>query len=342
MEDILFPGCGTLLWRNSQNTDYTDNPLTRSWWEINTTYSNFEYPAGLWPKFQAEYYGPDTPRLIWTLCGQHAGSHCLWDADSALKLNYNGSLANAVGHYAIWRYFTGGRDDNLHFYRAESCTTAILHARHTTYPASGDEGSHGPYCPGGMDLIEFVTDGNQNLTLSFDGQDGYNWRAYVVATRGTVSYEHLMLLDANAAGSIVIPAWEVDTAVLIPVSVHWTNDTTVTSRLTFTYSAGTTASTDIAETNNIDPLFYAISQSPVRAERIFIHYTLPANENGDLKITDAVGRVVRNAKLRGTGKPAIYVWDKRDRSGAEVEAGVYFYQLSAKNKTVREKIIVVK
>ncbi len=342
IEDILFPGFGTLYWRNNNPTYYTDNPLLTPWLQILATTSTYEYPGGLWPKFLAEYYGSSTPRLTWQLMGAHAGSHMLLDIDSVLNTNYNGTLDNALGHYAIWRYFTGDRDDNRHFYDAQRCTTAVLHAQHSSYPVSGNEGIHDPIGPGGMDLIEFTTNGTQNLTIDFNGQDDYAWRAYVIGIRGSVTYEHRIPLAAiTNMGSITIPAWEITSAILIPVVTNWVDGGSGTPALTFTYSATVTN----ADPSGIDeyadrPVFLAdIHPNPLAGHAV-ITWELPQDQSGVLQILDVAGRSVRTFNLTGTGQKVQSGWALNDQAGHAVPSGVYFIRLSGAGTVIQRKIVV--
>jgi hypothetical protein len=142
-----------------------------------------------------------------------------------------------MGHYAVWRYFTGSRDDSLHLPGARRCSTAVVHARHTSFPASGNQGTHGPHGPGGACFIEFATSGSQDLTITFTGDTGYRWRAYVLGIRNRRAWEHRINL-VNDSGTIVIPAWEATTAVLIPVVTRWRDSADyMTPAANFSYSA---------------------------------------------------------------------------------------------------------
>ncbi len=340
MEDILMPGYGTLYWRNSPTTTYTQNPLTRSWYSINDTTSTYEYPGSLWAKFLAEYYASYAVRYIWWCCGYHTGSHCLYDTDSMLRTYFDSNLQDALGHYAMWRYFTGGRDDNRHFFGAEQCTTAILHASHTTYPANGNEGTHDPVGPGGMDLIEFQTNGSQNLTITFNGQNGYNWRAYVVCVRGGTSYEQRILLNSSGDGSITIPAWMITRAILVPVVVHWSDASYYTPALTFTYSASSSdGKVEITENDISQPLLVGSVPNPMTISTK-ITYALPKGQKGEIRIFDIVGRTVRTFELTGTGTAETIVWNRNDQHYNPVSSGVYFCQLTCQGKLFQQKIVV--
>jgi len=333
VEEVLWPGNGTLYWRNNNPDLYVDNPLTRTYYSTISTSSTYEYPGGLWPLFLTEYFGSTTVREIYERCGTNTGSHMLTDIDYVLNRDFGVDLATAYGHYAIWRYFTGDRDDNLHYSRADECTTALLLRTHSTYPASGNEGTWDPYGPGGMDMISFTTNGSQELSISFNGVNGYTWRAYVICKRGSTMYEQRIMLDANGDGSITIPAEMVTTAVLIPVVVHWTDGMSQTPALTFSYSASVSdVPTGMAGEGSRQPALELLASSPVRGPAT-IRYVLPAGSNGVLRVTDAAGRLVQESALEGTGRAAAVTLGRE-----AVPAGVYFCQLVSGGDVLRRKL----
>jgi hypothetical protein len=335
VEEVLWPGRGTLYWRNHNTESYVENPLTRPYYSINSTTSTYEYPGGLWPQFLSEYFSSTTVRRIWELCGNHVGNHILKDVDSVLQRDFGGTLQDALGHYAIWRYFTGGRDDNLHYARANECTTAFLLRSHSTYPANGNEGTWDPYGPGGMDMIEFTTSGTQDLALTFNGQNGYTWRAYVVAQRGATSYEQRIMLDGNGDGSITIPAWMVTQAVLIPAVVHWTDGLNQTPALTFTYTASVSdRPTGLAETRVTEPVLE--SALPIAAQgSTVLRYALPTGTRGVMQVLDIAGRTLRHYDLVGTGNPSAVVLDR-----AGIPAGIYFCRLICGQNVHQRKLVL--
>jgi len=334
-EDVLWPGHGTLYWRNRNPSSYTTNPLNNTYYSTISTGSTYEYPGGLWALFLTEYFSSTNMREIWERCGSHTGSHMTGDIDSILKRDFGIDLATAYGHYGIWRYFTGDRDDGLHYTQAERCTTAKLLRTHSSYPASGDEGTWDPYGPGGMDLISFTTNGSQDLTITFNGQNSYVWRAYVVTLRGSTMYEQRIILDANYDGSITIPSWMVTTAVLIPVVVHWTDGMSETPALYFDYTASVAdAPTGLAGEGVKHAALELFAPSPVRGPAT-IRYALPRGARGTLRVTDVTGRRVEEFNLEGTGRTAAVVLNR-----AAMSAGAYFCQLTTGVEALRCKLVL--
>ncbi|MFK7797707.1 MAG: FlgD immunoglobulin-like domain containing protein [Aureispira sp.] len=76
------------------------------------------------------------------------------------------------------------------------------------------------------------------------------------------------------------------------------------------------------------------------SELTTIHYYLDKEEEVQLMVYDAQGRVVRQLALeRQTQGQHLYQWDGRQQTGQSVPAGIYSIQLRAGEKIVHKKII---
>jgi len=334
----VFPDC----WEVYDWSFDAVSPLSTPWLSINhsPTSDNYVGAGALFWVFLDEYYGEDAPRRIWDLMGRHAGEHTFRDFDSVLRTDYESSLAAALGHYAIWRYFTGARDDGLHFALAESLRNCVVHARHTTFPASGDQGSHGPRGPAGVCPIEFVNSSSQDLIITFDGQVRHDWRVYVLAIRGGEVHEQLMDLDAANSGELRIPVALAQTAVLLPVVVETAGDSDSTAALQFDYSASLADEKVLGlEAPGTAVLLGQRGANPVAGSVPFV-VTLGTGVPGRLALIDATGREVRDYRVAGTGRPETVTWDLTDRSGMRVASGIYCCQLSGAGGIVQRKLIV--
>lgn len=339
MAEVIFPRTSNLFWASAE----PPSPLINTYYQINSMADpGYRYKNGIWMKFLHEHYGPNAPHQIWEMCGIHPGAHPYLDTDSVLKLYYDSNLEEAFGHYAIWRYFTGTRDDGQHFYRGNELHTADLHATHFTFPTSGNQGSHGPRGPGGMNLIQFNTDGTQNLNISFDGQNGYKWRAYAICVIDSLtSFMQPIQLNTNNQGSILIPAWMARKVALIPVVVNWyDNDLDSTPALNFTYNATLVSDpVGLTDKTQILNMLGPISPNPIK-DHATINYTLPKGTKGLLIIIDVTGRVVQKFELIGDGFPAKLRWDKANQFGRKVSPGIYFCQLISNGSVIRNKIVL--
>jgi hypothetical protein len=73
-----------------------------------------------------------------------------------------------------------------------------------------------------------------------------------------------------------------------------------------------------------------------------IMLTVPSGENGRLEIFDIGGRRVWQFQVGGFDGEQRIVWNGRDFSGLEVKSGIYFYRLTVGNKSLTEKMILLK
>lgn len=338
MEDIVFDDVNTLYGRLNN----PDNPLTNPQYKINRATGVYEYRGALWTHFLDQYYDTypaRTVRRVWDLCGRHSGSHLLKDIDSVLGLNYSSNFAKAMGHYAIWRYFTGTRNDNLHYEEASSYVLATVLRNHTSYPASGDQGSLNPSGPGGCNFVTFTNIGNNRITLYFDGLIGYEWSAYVLGIgSGGISYEYKIQLEPTQdTGRITIPGWDFNTVVLIPVVTHWTS---TASNLTYSYSATiSSADKNIAgELSDNNYTGFYITPNPARNE-IRVNYFIPADKSGKLNIYNTNGQLIKTTQL--TTASNSYIWNRTDNFGHRVSNGIYFVELSCGDKIIKQKVLLL-
>jgi hypothetical protein len=74
-----------------------------------------------------------------------------------------------------------------------------------------------------------------------------------------------------------------------------------------------------------------------------ISFVLPSASDVDLSIYDAQGKLVETM-VAGRMEAGVktYTWDGRDRQGEEVSSGVYFYRLTAGNRTLTKKMVLLK
>ncbi|HSG29124.1 MAG TPA: T9SS type A sorting domain-containing protein, partial [Candidatus Krumholzibacterium sp.] len=71
-----------------------------------------------------------------------------------------------------------------------------------------------------------------------------------------------------------------------------------------------------------------------------ISFTLPGKSRAKLSIFDITGRLVKTVRddVFPEGRQEV-VWDGRDERGCEVSSGVYFYRLTAGDRTLTRKMV---
>lgn len=230
MEDVIYDDVNTLPYRFTVGIDPLDSPHL----PITTGGPYYWYAGGIWPTFLHEYYGSAAPRRAWERMGSVAGENTLSGIDWALSNYFSSNLSSALKKYAMWRYFTGTRADAWHFSEGSTWPTSTVLRTHSSYPASGNEGSSKPSGPGGTSFIKF-TNGTGFLEVSFDGQDGYTWGAYVIGYRApSASTESEISLNSNGYGTGLEPWPGNNHIVLAPVVTEWLVSA---PNLTYTYNA---------------------------------------------------------------------------------------------------------
>lgn len=337
MEDMCYDNVNTLYDRLAENPGHITTPH----WAITVRQDHFHYTGGLFATFLDEYYNPTVcqPILqIWTLFGNHSGTHTRVDIDSVLRINYNSSFQKALGHYAIWRYFCDSLDDGMHFIEGADYYTTVPRRRWTTYPVSSNEGIWAPDGPGGCNYNTLLNYGStNNLTIYFNGQNGYEWAVYLLAYNGTTSYEYKMVLDATQdTGTIVLSGSVFPTKiVMIPVIVQWTS---LSYDLTYDFTASISPSViGVSEARSGAPEVpkFDISPNPI-SDNAIITYAIKADGAPTISVFDAAGRLVDD--IRNSSSP--FRWDRTDAFGNWLPAGAYFIRLEGRDVAVTKKIVL--
>jgi hypothetical protein len=89
-----------------------------------------------------------------------------------------------------------------------------IRAVHSTYPvnvtvpaSTNKEANRAPWGLG-ANFVEFIPSTNGDLTITFDGADGFAWRAWIIATSARGNWtvtDTPVTLDAGSSGSVTVP-----------------------------------------------------------------------------------------------------------------------------------------
>lgn len=165
-------------------------------------FSRDPYGGAFFQNWVSENYGLDVPRQIWLAAR-------------------TSTMRDAIRNVAF-----GGTWEPLETFAAAEYTLAIgdfttdgptviplptrlpIRATHTTYPVIEQVGvstnkvdNRAPWAFGGANYVEFVPSGTGTVSITFDGADGFAWRALVVATpkNGGAPATYSISLDAASA-----------------------------------------------------------------------------------------------------------------------------------------------
>ena len=168
-------------------------------------FSRYLYGAAFFQHWLSESLGTDALRQIW-LAARTAST-----PDAVRNVAFGGSW-EAMKQFAPVEYLLDISDYTSEATSVVPAPRNFIRALHQSYPvnvtvpASSKRLANRAPWGLGANFIEFVPAGAGTLTVSFDGEDGYAWRAYLAATplSGGPPVVNEITLDAGGAGSASI------------------------------------------------------------------------------------------------------------------------------------------
>jgi hypothetical protein len=193
-EDAVYDGLNDWRWYINRFLATPDFPV----------FNRYVYGAAFFQNWLSETRGVDVTRQIW-LAGRTKST-----PDAVRDVAFAGSW-DGIKAFAPAEYLLDLSDFTIDGPSVIPTPRIFINARHSTYPVSVDvpvsKGNVVNRAPWGLgaNFIEFTPDRTGTLAISFDGTDGFAWRAFAVITdaRGRSSTLPIAL-DAGAAGSVTI------------------------------------------------------------------------------------------------------------------------------------------
>jgi hypothetical protein len=196
-EDAVYDGLNDWHWYVNFFLSNPDAPL----------FNRYVYGSAFFMNYLSEKYGVDITRQIWLKARYNT-------TPDAIRLAAFGGSWEAMKAFAPAEYLLDLSDFTTDGASVIPRPRNVVRAVHSTYPVSvnvpattNKEANRAPWGLG-ANFVEFTPSGRGDLTISFDGTDGYVWRAYVVATpvRGSGGASITPIaLGAGSAGSVTIP-----------------------------------------------------------------------------------------------------------------------------------------
>lgn len=227
-EDAVYDGVNDWHWYINRFLATPDLPL----------FSRYLYGAAFFQNWLSETYGVDITRQIWIA----AKTSTMRDA---IRNTAFGGTWEPLKTFATAEYTLGISDFTSDGPSVIPLPTSLpIRATHTAYPVAESVGpstnkvdNRAPWGFGGSNYVEFVPGGSGTLTVTFDGTDGFAWRALAVATPKTGGAPTIftITLDSGSAGSISISGFGTkwSKVTLVPSIVG-----TDGSEVTYSYGAG--------------------------------------------------------------------------------------------------------
>lgn len=183
----------------------------------------------------------------------------------------------------------------------------------------------------------------QHSTIYFDERtDIYAAR---VATDGTV-------LDPNGVSAAIAYEPETkpslaftDVSTLLAVSCFRTEPELGSYRLGIHVRLGATTDVDSKPIFDVAGATVLSAVPNPMTDALTIRFTRPANEEVQLRVLNAAGRVVRtipNGQIVGTSAESEARWDGRNDAGEPVRSGIYFYDLRSGGESASGKVVVLR
>jgi hypothetical protein len=195
-EDAVYDGINDWHWYINTFLATPDLPI----------FSRYLYGAAYYQNYVSERFGVDVMRRIWLAHQTKSAPDAIRDV--AFGGSWEGMKAFAPAEYLHdISDFTTDRPSVVESIRP---LRSLVRATHAVYPVSVDvpastnrEPNRAPWGLG-ANFVDF-TNASGAIRVTFDGTDGFAWRAYVVATSANGKTSIFpMALDGSSAGSITI------------------------------------------------------------------------------------------------------------------------------------------
>jgi hypothetical protein len=194
-EDIVYDHINDWRWYINRFLSTPDFPL----------FSRYLYGAAFFQHWVSENLGVDVERQIWF-------AHRTQSAASAIRNVAFGGSWEGLKAFAPAQYLLDISDFTRDGPSVIPTPVNFIRATHASYPVNVSIGpstnkvlNRAPWGLG-SNFVDFVATSSGTLTLTFDGTDGFAWRAFAIATPkgGGPTSVIPITLNSASAGSIVI------------------------------------------------------------------------------------------------------------------------------------------
>jgi hypothetical protein len=196
-EDAVYDGINDWHWYINRFLAAPDLPI----------FNRFLYGAAYFQNYLSERLGVDIMRQIWQ-------AHRTKSAPDAIRDVAFGGSYEAMKAFAPAEYLNDISDfttDKPSIVESTRPLVSVTRATHSSYPvsvavpASTNRDANGAPYGLGANFVDF-TGASGSVTVSFDGMDGFAWRAFVIATpaSGGKTTTYPVALNTGSAGSIAV------------------------------------------------------------------------------------------------------------------------------------------
>jgi hypothetical protein len=167
-------------------------------------FNRYAYGSAFFMNYLSETYGVDLPRQIWEAAKYST-------TPDAVRIESFGGTWAGMKEFAPAEYTLNLSDFTRDGPSVIPTPSNLIRKVHDTYPVTVQVLPSTKKVPSrapwglGANFIEFLPSGGSSITISFDGADGYAWRAFLVGTpkNGKASPSSWEIaLDTFSAGSM--------------------------------------------------------------------------------------------------------------------------------------------
>lgn len=194
-EDAVYDGINDWHWYINLFLQTPDFPL----------FNRYLYGAAFFQHWLSETKGVDIQRQIWF-------AHQTSTAANAIRDVAFGGSWEAIKEFAAIQYLLDISDFTQDPTSVIPRPRNFIRASHDSYPVSvaitpstNKVANRAPWGLG-SNFVDFMATASGKITLTFDGTDGFAWRAYAIATPRSGGPDKVIsiALDAGAAGTVTI------------------------------------------------------------------------------------------------------------------------------------------
>jgi hypothetical protein len=294
------------------------------------------YGSAIFAHFLDQRFGRGLIRAIWEEMG--TSNHArLVNFERAIRQWIPGGLAEAIGEYAVWNYFTGANHRAGMFYaEGEKYGEVRTHTLQTVSKvAVVDSGQVDHTGSAYLKLEPQLQSGG--VALDLETEEGTWKRRLLLISRDAVE-----ILDAET-DQVQVKDWDrFDEIVVVLSSLEQ-------SGAGFEYTVAAEYDSNLLS-GGTDSLVFRLEQNrpnPFRIlglEKTVIPYALDeASDDTRISIFSATGELVRVLKQgQRSARSFAATWDGTNQQGEAVGSGIYFYVLEANGRTAKRTLAVVR
>ena len=224
MEEIVYPNINewiTYFINDIYNKSFI-TPLNEPFRPIDYTGGNYHYSGALFCHMLSRWFGNQFIRDIWQYAA-NSNNLFLLDINNVL-ITRNTNLKHALKKYAVWRYYTGARDDGNHFPKGHLYNSSKIFREHNTGIGSGNSSPDDLWNRGGTSYMVFKN-AEGVVDISFNGQDSHEFSVVALNRRAHFGdTENNFTLNTQNDGTIQnLSCLGDDEIILIPIVTDWQN-----------------------------------------------------------------------------------------------------------------------